>query len=222
MRRRIHARRPALPSLARTSRAVLTVALLGAVVAGQEPRLLGEDPELSAVLADVYAAADEARLKLEIPGLSIAIVAGQEILMAEGCGSADVEKATPATAETVYRVGSVTKVFTALMLMQLRDAGKLDLDDAIQQHLPEFRLRSRYPDARPVTFRQVAAHYAALPREPPLATEYQPGLVYPPMEEQLASLDRIEALGPAMTEFNYSNFGYNVMGAALARVANQP
>jgi len=222
MRRRIHARRPALPLLARTSRAVLTLALFGRVVAGQEARLLVDDPELSAVLADVYAGVDKARLALEIPGLSIAIVAGQEVLMAEGCGSADLETAAPATAETVYRVGSVTKLFTALMLMQLRDAGKLDLDDPIQKHLPEFRIRSRFPDARPATFRQVAAHYSGLPREPPLATEYLPGLEYPPIEEQLASLDRVEMITPAMSEFSYSNLGYNVMGAALARVANEP
>src|SRR5688572_15474539 len=199
------------------SRALLSLVLCGSVVLAQEaPRPLAEDPELTAVLADVYSAVDEARLALEIPGLSIAIVAGQEILMAEGCGSADLEAAEPATAETVYRVGSVTKVITALMLMQLRDAGKLDLDDPIQEHLPQFRIRSRYPDARPATFRQAAAHYAGLPREPPLATEFKPGLVYPPMQEQLESLDRIETIGPAMTEFNYSNFGYNVMGAALA------
>jgi CubicO group peptidase (beta-lactamase class C family) len=181
-----------------------------------------EDPELSAVLADVYGAADEARRKLEIPGLSIAIVAGQELLLAEGCGNADLAKEAPATAETVYRVGSVTKVFTALMLMQLRDAGKLDLDDPIQEHLPEFKLRSRYPDARPATFRQVVAHYGGIPREPPIPWEYKPGLTYPPMEEQLASLERVEAIAPAMTEFNYTNLGFNVIGAALARAAEKP
>lgn len=202
---------------------MLTLALCGPVIAVQEaPSPLVEDSDLSAVLADVAGAVDEARVALEIPGLSIAIVAGQEVLMAEGCGSADLEKAAPANAETVYRVGSVTKVFTALMLMQLRDAEKLHLDDPIQDHLPEFRIRSRYPDARPATFRQVAAHYAGLPREPPLTWEYRPGLEYPPLEEQLASLDRVETISPAMTEFNYSNFGYNVMGAALARTANQP
>lgn len=224
MRRRIHARvRPALPMLDPTSLAVLTLVLCSPVVAAQDaPRRLAEDPELSAVLADVYAAVDEARHALEIPGLSIAIVAGQEVLLAEGCGSVDLEKAAPATAETVYRVGSVTKLFTALMLMQLRDAGKLDLDDPVQKHLPEFKIRSRFPDARPATFRQVVAHYSGLPREPPIPWEYEPGLTYPPMEEQLASLDRVEMITPAMTEFGYSNLGFNVIGTALARVANQP
>src|SRR5688572_353398 len=174
------------PMLARVLLAVSTLTLCGPVVVAQEASpLLVEDAELSAVLADVAGAVDEARVALEIPGLSIAIVAGQEVLMAEGCGSADLETEAPANGETVYRVGSVTKVFTALMLMQLRDAGKLDLDDSIQQHLPEFRIRSRHADARPATFRQAAAHYAGLPLEPPLAWEYRPGLEYPPIEEQL-------------------------------------
>ncbi len=203
--------------------AVWMLALCGPVAAAQDaPRRLADDAELSATLESIYAAVDKARVAMEIPGLSISIVAGQEVLMTEGCGSADIQNDVPATGGTVYRVGSVTKVVTGVMLMQLRDAEKLDLDDPIQKHLPEFKLRSRFPDARPATFRQAAAHYAGLPREPPLATEYQPGMKYPSMEEQLASLERVEHISPSMTEFNYSNFGYNVMGAALARVAEKP
>src|SRR5204863_5112408 len=83
--------------------------------------------------------------------------------------------------------GSVTKLFTALMLMQLRDAGKLNLDDPIEKYLPEFKIKSRFPDARPATFRQVAAHYSGLPIEPPMAHEYQVTEKFPPVEEQLKS-----------------------------------
>lgn len=108
--------RPALPRARPITPCLLTLALYGPVAAVQEPsRLFVDDPELSAVLADVYAAVDEDRLALEIPGLSIAIVAGPEALMAEGSGSANLEKAAPATAETVRRV-------TAVMLMQVATA----------------------------------------------------------------------------------------------------
>jgi CubicO group peptidase (beta-lactamase class C family) len=97
-------------------------------------------------------------------------------------------KRSPADPQTVYRIGSVTKAFTALMLMQLRDAGKLQLDDPIEKYLPEFKIKSRFPDARPATFRQVAAHYSGLPREAPMPYEYQATDSFPSVEDQLKSL----------------------------------
>ncbi len=122
----------------------------------------------------------------------------------------------PADPQTIYRVGSVTKVFTALMLMQLRDAGKLQLDDPIETYLPEFKIKSRFPDARPATFRQVAAHYSGLPREAPMRYEYQATDEFPSIEDQLRSLKDSEMMLPAMTMYSYSNLGYNIMGLALS------
>ena len=116
----------------------------------------------------------------------------------------------------------MTKAFTALMLMQLRDAGKLHLDDPIEKYLPEFKIKSRFPDARPATFRQVAAHYSGLPREPPMLHEYQVTDEFPSVEDQLKSLKDPEMMLPAMTMYSYSNLGYNIMGLALSRVAKQP
>src|SRR6185369_12234551 len=97
--------------------------------------------------------------------------------------------------------------FTALMLMQLRDAGKLHHDDPIEKYLPEFKITSRFPDARPATFRQVAAHYAGLPREAPLPYEVQATDSAPSVEDQLKSLRNSEMLLPAMTVYSYSNLG---------------
>src|SRR5262249_20806473 len=131
------------------------------------------DPELRALLAEIEADAEKSRLKAQIPGMSIVIVHDQDVLLAKGFGYADREKKILADTKTVYRLASVTKPFTALMLMQLRDAGKLHLDDPIEKYLPEFKIKSRFPDARPATFRQVAAHYSGLPREAPMLYEYQ-------------------------------------------------
>lgn len=131
------------------------------------------DPEIRAVLAQIESDIEKGRQEKKIAGLSIAIVYDQEVLLSKGFGFADLDKKVPADQTTVYRVGSVTKLFTALMLMQLRDAGKLNLDDPIEKYLPEFKIKSRFPDARPATFRQVAAHYSGLPIEPPMAIEYE-------------------------------------------------
>jgi CubicO group peptidase (beta-lactamase class C family) len=165
------------------------------------------DPELRAILTQIEADAEKARVKAKIPGMSIVIVYDQDVLMAKGFGYADLEKKILADPQTVYRTGSVTKVFTALMLMQLRDAGKLHLDDPIEKYLPEFKIKSRFPDARPATFRQVAAHYSGLPREAPMLHEYQVTDEQPSVEEQLKSLKDVEMLLPAMTMYSYSNLG---------------
>ena len=180
------------------------------------------DPELRAVLTEIESDIEKIRQDEKIAGLSIAIVYDQEVLLARGFGYADVDKKVPADRTTVYRVGSVTKLFTALMLMQLRDAGKLNLDDPIEKYLPEFKIKSRFPDARPPTFRQVVAHYSGLPIEPPMAIEYENPDKFPTVEEQLKSLKDVEMIVPAMSRFAYSNLGYNIMGLALARVAKQP
>jgi CubicO group peptidase (beta-lactamase class C family) len=182
------------------------------------------DPELRALLAEIEADAEKARQKAQIPGMSIVIVHDQDVLLAKGFGYADREKKIPADTKTVYRLASVTKPFTALMLMQLRDAGKLHLDDPIEKYLPEFKIKSRFPDARPATFRQVAAHYSGLPREAPMLHEYQDTVDRPSVEEQLKSLKTAgsEMLVPAMTMYSYSNLGYDIMGLALSRVAEQP
>ena len=89
------------------------------------PALDKNDPELRAILSEIEADAENARVKAKIPGMSIVIVYDQDVLLARGFGYADLEKKIPADPQTVYRIGSVTKAFTALMLMQLRDAGKL-------------------------------------------------------------------------------------------------
>jgi CubicO group peptidase (beta-lactamase class C family) len=84
------------------------------------------DPEIRAVLAELEADIEKARVANKIAGLSVAIVYDQDILLSKGFGFTDVNKKVLADPTTVYRVGSITKVFTALMLMQLRDAGKLN------------------------------------------------------------------------------------------------
>jgi CubicO group peptidase (beta-lactamase class C family) len=76
-------------------------------------------------LEQPFTKTENARLKAKIPGMSIVIVYDQDVLPAKGFGYADLEKKILADPQTDFRTGSVTKAFTALMLMQLRDAGKL-------------------------------------------------------------------------------------------------
>jgi CubicO group peptidase (beta-lactamase class C family) len=179
-----------------------------------------EHPEIRAALAFLAARLEGERQEEKIPAMSAAVVYDQQLLWAEGFGYADLEQEIPATPGTVYRIGSITKLFTATMLMQLRDAGKLQLDDPLENYLPGFHVTSPFPDARPVTFRQVASHTAGLPREAPL--DYWRTLEFPPIEEIVESLKDAEMIFPTLTQFKYSNLGISLMGHALARIAGQP
>src|SRR5436190_648599 len=78
----------------------------------------------------------------------------------------------PATPDTVYRVGSVSKLFTDLAIMQLVERGLLDLDDPITKYLPDFKPRNRFDVA--ITLRQLMSHRAGLVREPPLGNYFDP------------------------------------------------
>jgi CubicO group peptidase (beta-lactamase class C family) len=84
---------------------------------------------------------EELREKLKIPGISAAIVKDQKLLWAKGFGHADIENKVPATPETNYRLASVTKTFGSMLLMQLVEQGKLDLDEPMSKYSPEFQKR---------------------------------------------------------------------------------
>src|SRR5262245_26634203 len=77
-----------------------------------------KDPEIRDVLAQIKSDIEKGKQEKKIAGLSVAIVYDQDVLFSKGFGFADVDKKVPADPGTVYRVGSVTKLFTALMLMQ--------------------------------------------------------------------------------------------------------
>jgi len=176
-------------------------------------------PEINAALALVDARLATEREDRKIPGLSAGVVYDQDIIWCKGYGNANRDKLIPANDNTIYRIASITKLFTSTMLMQLRDAGKLSLDDPIEKFLPEFKIKSSHIDAHPVTFRQVAAHGSGLPREG--SHQGWRNTTMPPIEDLLKSLDDLEMRLPTMTEPKYSNLGIAIMGHALSRAAGQ-
>jgi CubicO group peptidase (beta-lactamase class C family) len=182
--------------------------------------LIQDHPEVRSALEFLAAQIEGARQDKRIPGMSAAVVYDQQVLWAAGFGHADLAREIPARPGTVYRIGSITKLFTATMLMQLRDKGKLQLDDPVEKYLPGLQIPSRFTDARPVTFRQVVSHTAGLPREAPL--DFWSTLQFPAIERVLESLQDTEMIFPVLTQFKYSNLGITLLGNALARIAGQP
>jgi len=178
-----------------------------------------KDSKVKAALARIDARIERECQSNEFPGLSVAVVHDQETIWTRSFGYADVEREIPTSPQTVFKIGSVTKLFTATMLMQLRDAGKLQLDDPIEKYLPAFKVKSRFSDPRPPTFRQVAAHVSGLPAEAPL--DYFMTSKFPTIKEILESLKNTEMVAPPLAKFQYSNLGYAIMGHALELIANQ-
>ena len=161
--------------------------------------------------------------KDSIGSLTIGVIAGSQLVWTRSLGFADMKTRRLADRNTVYRIGSITKPFTAVMLMQLVAAGKVRLSDPVERYLPEVRkLASRPPGASPFTFLQLATMTAGLAREPEEAGPFWTGPVSDWQEKLFAALPHTSYLSAPGTEYSYSNIGYAILGAALARVAGQP
>jgi len=154
----------------------------------------------------------------KLPALSIAIVDDQRIVWARGFGFADPARTIPATADTIYRVGSFSKLFTDLAVMQLVEQGKLDLDAPVSRYLPEFAPRS--PFKTPITLRQLMSHRSGLVREPPAGHYFDPAP--PPLVDVVKSLMGTTVLFEPGTRTKYSNAGIAVVGAVVERARGEP
>ena len=153
-----------------------------------------------------------------LPALSIALVDDQRIVWARGFGFADPKRQVPATADTVYRVGSVSKLFTDLAVMQLVEQGRLDLDAPVSRYLPEFAPRN--PFNVPITLRQLMSHRSGLVREPPVGHYFDPAP--PKLIDVVRSLAGTSLVFEPGTRTKYSNAGVAVVGAVVERVRREP
>ena len=152
--------------------------------------------------------------RLDIPGFAIAVVDDQSVLWEAYYGVENIDAASPVTTETVFRVGSISKVFTALEVMRLRDEGLLDLDSRIEEYLPEFEIQSLFHSDEPITVRSLLTHRSGLPRNGTLPLWYwDPGTAV--LNELVGSLKDAFAVAPPWTRYKYSNIGYVTLGLLI-------
>lgn len=152
-----------------------------------------------------------------VPGLSIALVDAQRVIWTAGFGDADREQRRQATPETVYQIGSITKLLNAVAVMQAVKQGKLDLDRPLTDYLPDFRMLTRWPQAAPITPRALLCHHAGLP------TYLLKGFFSnASLTELLKQLHEEHLAFAPHTVFNYSNLGPNLLGLVLERQSGQP
>jgi CubicO group peptidase (beta-lactamase class C family) len=155
-----------------------------------------------------------------LPGLSMGVIYDQELIWAKGFGYADVASQKPATATTVYRIASITKLFTATAIMQLRDEGKLQLDDPVARHLPWFQVQNRFADAPEITIRHLLTHTSGLPRE--AAFSYWVDRNFPTIEAIREKLPGQQVAVAPGSKWKYSNLALTLAGEVAAAVAGMP
>jgi len=150
-----------------------------------------------------------AQLADRVPGVAAAVIRDGALAWFQGVGMADSSRPEePPTADTQFQVASITKTFTAALVLHLRDSGVLDLNDELDAHVPGT------PHGH-LTLRQLLTHASGLQREP-FGDVWQT-LRVPPPPEMLADLPSTEGVLPAAQQFHYSNLGYGLLGQVVAR-----
>lgn len=154
----------------------------------------------------------------DLPAFSISLVDDQKIVWEQGFGYADPDKKVPATADTVYRIGSVSKLFTDIAVMQLVERGELSLDSPVQTYLPDFHPEN--PFDKPITLRELMSHRAGLLREPPVGHYFDSS--DPSLGATIESLNRTKLVYEPGTYTKYSNAGVAVVGYVLQKHSEEP
>lgn len=165
---------------------------------------------------------DAQRAFEQIPAVSAAVVHDQQLLWIAGMGYADIERKIPAAANTTYSICSISKLFTSIAVMQLRDAGKVRLDDPVSRHLSWFTIKRTDPRAAEITIEGLLTHSSGLPRESDFPYWTGPEFTFPSREQVIQRLSNQETLYPAETYFQYSNLGITLAGEIVAAASGQP
>ena len=156
-----------------------------------------------------------------LPSTAVSLIDDQNIIWQETFGLANIEENIPATPDTVYKMWSVAKLFTAVETMRLVEEGLVDLDAPITDYLPDFALQSRFSDSEPITIRSILAHHSGLPRNECRAITSPPG-AYDALGELVASLPDCYAIAPVGYRYKYTNIGPDTLGHIIQEMRGQP
>jgi CubicO group peptidase (beta-lactamase class C family) len=201
---------------------VLVVAVLGLYIlkpkAPKPPGDLSSISELEDYLEQVVAAEHP-------PGLSVAVVKDGRMVYANGFGVADGPRNVLATKDSVYHWWSMTKIPTAVAVMQLHERGLLDIDDPISNYLPFFKVSYKGAAQANISIRQVLNHTAGLPDAMPDIITWLHSEGDPPVDQTELVLDKFSEYDELIflpgEKSRYSNWGYMVLGALIEAVSGK-
>jgi CubicO group peptidase (beta-lactamase class C family) len=157
-----------------------------------------------------------------LPGAAVGVVHGDDLVWSAGIGFADIAARREPDASTLYRIASITKTFTGTAIMQLRDEGRLHLDDPIVSYVPELRdAASPFGSIETVTIRRMLSHESGLMSDPP-GTDWSTPSYEALVERNLERVGEIGTRVPPNTQQKYSNLAYQLLGEVVARVTGAP
>ncbi len=191
------------------------VSVAAAPVLAQPP--LAQD---TATLAAVDRAMEHFRLDAHVPGMVYGIVKDGRLVHVRGLGVQDIEAKRPVTADSLFRIASMTKSFTALSILKLRDEGKLSLDAPAETYVAELR-GWKYPtdDSPKIRVRELLTHTAGFATDDPWGDRQTP---LPEDEFTRMLKDGVPFTRPPATQMEYSNLGYALLGRIVANVSQGP
>src|SRR4051794_5075334 len=202
-------------------RALAACLLMATVEAATVPPPVFTDPQRRAKLATAYPAVDrvfrEFAERAHIPGAAWGIVVDGELARAGSFGVRDAASKAPVDQDTVFRIASMTKSFTSMSILKLRDEGKLSLDDPAERYVPELKAL-KYPttDSPRITIRHLLSHSEGFPEDNPWGDRQLAD-----SDEQLSQMLRagIPFSNAPGIAYEYSNYGFAILGRIVANVA---
>jgi CubicO group peptidase (beta-lactamase class C family) len=210
--------------------AIVTVSMCAVILSWSVPAMAQDGPEAQVasdprVLDAVNAWTVWVEYQLAInnvPGASVAVVHDQAVLMAKGLGLANPATGRAVTPDTIYSICSNSKLFTSIGVMQLRDAGRLRLDDELSDHLEWFAIEDAHPDDEPITIRRILTHSSGLPRESDYPYWTDPSFPFPTHDEIVDRIDDQATLYPSGRYYQYSNLGLTLAGEIVVAASGRP
>ena len=193
-------------------------ALIGAAaVASAQPAPMATD---ASTLVEIDRLMENYRLDAHIPGMVWGVVKDGKLVHTKGAGVQNIESKRPVTSETLFRIASMTKSFTALSILKLRDEGKLSLDAAAETYVPELR-GWKYPteDSPKIRVRELLTHTAGFVTDDPWGDRQTP---LPEDDFTRLLKDGVPFTRPPAMAMEYSNLGYALLGRIVANVSQQP
>jgi CubicO group peptidase (beta-lactamase class C family) len=153
--------------------------------------------------------------------ISVAIVHGNKVIWSKAFGYADRKNRVLADTTTIYRAASISKSFTAFLMMKLVEQGTIKLTDPVELYFPEIKRLPGYSDSTRITLLQLASHTSGLSREPQLENA-DSGRINDWEKKLIASIPTCYFISKPGTKYEYSNIGFSILGLTLSRAAKKP
>ena len=155
----------------------------------------------------------------DLPGVVVGVVSDQRLVWSKGFGFADVDARSPMTTATKFRMASHSKLFTSTAIMQLRDQGKVRLDDPVVKYLPWFKVKPASADDPPITIEELLTHSSGLSRE---AGSHWTDYKFPNAGEVRAYIEQSEVIYSPQVRWKYSNLALTIAGLVVEAVSGEP